>query len=467
MAHSIAPTLQFLGAARTVTGSRFLIETPRARVLVDCGLFQGLKELRLRNWDPLPVDPRSIDAVVLTHAHLDHSGYLPALVRDGFRGPAFSTENTAALCKIILPDSGRIQEEDAAYANRKGFSKHKPALPLYTEEDAMRALTTLRTQPFAAPFEVAPGITATFWRAGHILGAASLHLALADPPAETITISGDIGRAEHPVLCPPDPPAACETLLVESTHGTRIHEAEHDLEGLASAIVRTAERGGAVVIPAFSVDRTEVILLQLRRLTEAGRIPKLPVYADSPMALASLRLYQNAARDGDPEVRPELHGHPDAFDPGDLIEARNVEDSKAIHRAPLPAIIVSASGMATGGRVLHHLINRLPDPKNTVVLVGYQAEGTRGRALRDGAKALKIFGRYVPVRAEIVDTPGFSAHADAPELLAWTRRCPAPPQTTFVVHGELESALALETAIEKELGWTAVVPSYGERVLLD
>jgi metallo-beta-lactamase family protein len=463
----MTPTFRFLGAARTVTGSRFLLSTSRAQMLVDCGLFQGLKALRLRNWEPFPVDPRSLHAVLLTHAHLDHSGYLPALVRDGFRGPVFCTRNTAALCEVLLPDSGRIQEEDAAYANRKGFSKHHPALPLYTEQDALRALRSLRVEAFGAPFEAAPGIRATFHRAGHILGAASLHLDLDDHPDDSITISGDVGRLEHPVLCAPDPPAACATLLVESTHGGRRHEAERDLDGLAEAIVRTAERRGAIVIPAFSVDRTEVILLELRRLKEAGRIPALPVYVDSPMALASLRLYQRAARDGDPEVRPELHGHPDAFDPGDLVEARNVEQSKAIHTAELPAIIVSASGMATGGRVLHHLIRRLPDPKNTIVLVGYQAEGTRGRALRDGAKAVKIFGKYVPVHAEIVDTPGFSAHADAPELLAWVRRAPAPPRTTFLVHGEPESSFALEAAIERELGWTAVVPKDGEVVRID
>jgi metallo-beta-lactamase family protein len=459
--------LGFHGAARTVTGSRFLADTPRARVLVDCGLFQGIKELRLRNWERFAVDPRSLHAVVLTHAHLDHSGYLPALVRDGFAGPVYCTPNTRALCGILLPDSGRIQEEDAAYANRKGFSKHTPALPLYTEADALRALASFRSVPFHEPFEVAPGVRATFQRAGHILGAASVQLELADHPADAVTLSGDLGRPVHPVLRPPDPPAPCGTLVVESTHGARRHETQAGLDELAAAIARTAERRGAIVIPAFSVDRTEVLLLQLRHLTEAGRIPALPVYVDSPMALDSLRLYQRAAREADPEIRPELHGHPNAFDPGDLVEARHVEASKAIHTAPLPAIIVSASGMATGGRVLHHLTHRLPDAKNTVVLVGYQAAGTRGRSLRDGAKAVKIFGRYVPVAAEIVDAPGFSAHADGPEILAWLAQIAKPPRMTFVVHGEPESAFTLEAAIERELGWPAVVPQHGERVRID
>lgn len=466
MAPSV-PTLRFLGAARTVTGSRFLIESERARVLVDCGLFQGLKELRLRNWEPFPVDVRELDAVVLTHAHLDHSGYLPALVRQGFQGPVYCTDNTAALCRILLPDAGRIQEEDAAYANRKGFSKHRPALPLFSEADADRALRRFRPVAPDAVLEVAPGIAVSFHRAGHILGSAWLRIVADGREDDAVVVSGDLGRANHPILLPPEPIAACGTVLIESTYGGRRHDEAGAIERVADAIVRTAERGGAVLIPAFAVDRTEVLLLNLRRLAAAGRIPSLPVYVDSPMASAALRVYENAVRDGDAEIRPELRGHPEPFDPGDLIEAADTKASIAIHDAPLPAIIISASGMATGGRVLHHLARRLPDPRNTVVLAGYQAEGTRGRALQQGAKSVKIHGRYVTVRAEVVDGAGFSVHADSEELLGWLGAGQSPPRVAFVVHGELPESEALKEEIGARLGWSAVVPQHGERIRLD
>jgi metallo-beta-lactamase family protein len=463
----VAPTLRFLGAAGTVTGSRFLIDTPRARVLVDCGLFQGLKELRLRNWEPFPVDPRSLHAVVLTHAHLDHSGYLPALVKQGYRGPIFATANTEALCRILLPDAASLQEEDAAYANRKGFSKHEPALPLFTGEDAARALKLFRTSPFGVEHEVAPGVRVAFRRAGHILGSAWLRVVFDDGDTDAVVISGDLGREYHPILCPPEPPEACGTLLIESTYGGRRHDEAGAEERLADAIVRTAERRGAIVIPAFAVDRTEVLLLTLRRLEAAGRIPHLPVYADSPMALASLHAYERAVANGDDEIRPELRRRSDPFDPHDLVEAHRVEDSKAIHDAGLPCIIVSASGMATGGRVLHHLARRLPEARNSIVLVGYQAAGTRGRRLLEGATEVKLLGRYVPVRAEIVDAGGFSVHADGEELVGWAAKMPAPPRVAFPVHGEPESAAALRQALATRLGWSAVVPQHGERVRLD
>lgn len=467
VAHHQAPTLRFLGAAGTVTGSRFLVETPKARVLVECGLFQGLKELRLRNWEPFPVQARSLHAVVLTHAHLDHSGYLPALVRQGFRGPIYCTANTAALCQILLPDAAKLQEEDAAYANRKGFSKHDPALPLYTAADAQRALRQLRVVPFGGVHEVAPGMRVTMHRAGHILGSAWVRLEFDDGDTDAVLFSGDLGRPEHPVLMPPDPPSGCGTLLIESTYGGRRHDEGAAETQLAEAIVRTAERGGAVVIPAFAVDRTEVLLLTLRKLEAAGRIPHLPVYVDSPMALAALQVYERAAAQGDAEVRPELRGRSDAFDTHDLIEAHDVEESKAIHDAGLPCIIVSASGMATGGRVLHHLARRLPDPKNSIVLSGYQAAGTRGRRLVEGARELKLLGRYIPVRAEVVDAGGFSVHADEPELVAWLRQMPSPPRVAFTVHGEPESAASLRDALVRELDFVAVVPKHGERVRLD
>lgn len=464
--------LRFLGASRTVTGSKFLVETERARVLVDCGLFQGLKELRLRNWAPLPVEPQSIDAVVLSHAHLDHSGYVPALVKQGFRGRVFTTPNTRALCRILLPDSGHLLEEEAGYANKKGYSKHRPALPLYTSEDAERSLERFQIADFGQAFEPAPGVRVTFRHAGHILGAASVHVQIEQDERDgaDLLVSGDLGRPQHPILRGPDPPPAARTLLVESTYGNRVHADEEALELFAQAIVRTAERGGAVLIPAFAVDRTEVVLHHLKQLADAGRIPELPIYVDSPMALSALAVYRRAIAEGSPEIRPELAGGEAPFrslEGGKLIEARDVNASKAIHDAPLPAIVISASGMITGGRVLHHIVRRLPDARNTVMLVGYQAAGTRGQILQSGATSLKLLGRYVPVRADVVTIPAFSVHADQGELLDWLARAPAPPRQTFVVHGEPEAAEALRDAVDAKLGWGAVVPHYNEVVRLD
>ena len=463
------PVLRFLGATETVTGSRFLVDTPSARVLVDCGLFQGLKPLRERNWATFPVDPTSVDAIVLTHAHLDHSGYIPGLVRNGFRGPIFATQFTRELCAIVLPDSGHLQEEDAAYANRKGYSKHAPALPLYTEADGVRALKQFVDVPYEQSTVVAPGIHASFHPAGHILGSATVALVIDGARPRTVVFSGDLGRPHHPVLRPPAALPAADVLLVESTYGDRRHEDIESLRSFTSAIARTAERGGMVLIPSFAVDRTEVVLFHLRRLTRAGAIPQLPVYVDSPMALSTLAVYRRAIAAGSPEVKPELSeaGSADPFDPGQLIEARRVEDSMAIHSQVGPAIVISASGMATGGRVLHHLLKRLPDERSAVVLVGFQAAGTRGRSLLDGQRALKLLGRYIAVHAEVVNVPAFSVHADQAEILAWMRTAPRPPATTFVVHGEPTASAALHDAIEAELGWTAAVPRYLEQVRLD
>jgi metallo-beta-lactamase family protein len=462
------PVLRFLGATGTVTGSRFLIDTPQARVLVDCGLFQGLKPLRQRNWVAFPVEPASIDAVVLTHAHLDHSGYVPALARAGFSGPVYATDATQSLCRIVLPDSGHLQEEEAAYANRKGYSKHTPALPLYSEADALRVLHQFRSVPYDAPAEVAAGVRVTFRPAGHILGSAIVAVELESPTARRVTFSGDLGRPHHPVLRPPVGLTDTEFILTESTYGDRQHEDVESLRRFEEALQRTAQRGGMVVIPSFAVDRTEVVLYHLRRLMHAGTVPQLPVYVDSPMALATLEVYRSALQTRTPEINPELaHMPSDPFDPGRLIEARRVEESMAINAVRGPAVVISASGMATGGRVLHHLANRLPDAHNTVILVGYQAEGTRGRSLLDGARAVKMLGRYIAVHAEIVNVPAFSVHADRPELLDWLRTAPRAPQMTFVVHGEPTAAAALHSAIEEELGWTAAVPRYLEQVRLD
>ncbi|MGE0823794.1 MAG: MBL fold metallo-hydrolase RNA specificity domain-containing protein [Candidatus Binatia bacterium] len=461
------PLLRFLGATETVTGSRFLIDTPHARVLIDCGLFQGLKPLRLRNWEPFPIDPASIDAILLTHAHLDHTGYVPALTRSGFTGRIFATEGTRDLSRIVLPDSGHLQEEDAAYANRKGFSKHTPALPLYTEEDGHQAVARFTVVPFNRAQEVASGIRATFRPAGHILGSATITLEITNTKTRRLVFSGDLGRPPHPIFCSPAPLTETDIVVVESTYGDRQHEDEQSLQRFTEAIVRTADRGGMVIIPAFAVDRTEVILFHLRRLSQAKRIPNLPVYVDSPMALASLAIYRQALASGSPELEPGLQSEPDPFDPGNLIEARTVAQSMAINDQRYPSIIISASGMATGGRVLHHLANRLPDHRTTVILVGYQAEGTRGRTLLDGARSVKMLGRYVPVRAEVVNVPAFSVHADQNETLQWLRTAPSPPDTTFIVHGEKTAANTLHDVIERDLGWTAVVPRYLEQVRID
>lgn len=465
------PTLTFAGAAGTVTGSRFLVETSKARVLVDCGLFQGLKSLRLRNWEPFPVDPATVDAVVLTHAHIDHSGFLPGLGARGFDGSIHCSEGTEALCRIVLPDSGHLQEEEAAYANRKGYSKHRPARPLYTEADAKAVLRQFVVAPPAGsgPVEVAEGVSVEFRRAGHILGATSVLLRIADGAVgeRTLLVSGDLGRREHPLLLGPEPLPAADTVLVESTYGDRDHDAGDGPGCLAEAINATARRGGVVVIPSFAVDRTEVLLYHLRRLVADGAVPDLPVFVDSPMACSALEVYRRAVRERWPEIRPELAGDDDLFDPGQLREVRDVEQSKKLHAMRYPCIIISASGMATGGRVLHHLANRLGDRRNTVILAGYQAAGTRGRRLLDGDRQLKLLGRYVPVRAEIVDLPAFSVHADRGELLDWLSTAPAPPDTLYVVHGEASAAAALQEQVATRLGWTAVVAADGEHVRLD
>lgn len=453
-------TLTFLGAAGTVTGSKFLLQTDGHRVLVDAGLFQGLRELRRRNWEPFPVQPSLIDAAVLTHAHLDHCGYLPALVRQGFAGPVVCTEGTSELAEIVLKDSAHLQEEDARYATEKGFSKHAQPRPLYNSEDVAQTLPMLQPIDFGRTVEVCPGVEVTLQPAGHILGSAS---AVLDVAGHRVTFSGDLGRPEHPLLQPPPPPPASETIVVESTYGDRDHlEGETDL--LAEVVTRTIERGGTVLIPAFAVDRTEVVLIALDRLMDTGRIPQVPVYVDSPMALRALGVYRRALALGNPELRTDLE--PGVLDPRDVREAHTAEQSMALNRPAKPCIIVSASGMASGGRVVHHLRHLLPDPDNSVVLVGFQAAGTRGRDLVDGATEVKMHGQYVPVHAEIVQIDGFSVHADADEILGWLANTPSPPKVLYVVHGEPEASTAFAARVRSELGWLTVVPRDGERVRL-
>ncbi|MEJ5256070.1 MAG: MBL fold metallo-hydrolase [Acidimicrobiales bacterium] len=459
-----APRLGFLGGAGTVTGSRFLLDTEPGRILVDCGLFQGLKRLRLMNREPFPVDPATIDAVVITHAHVDHIGYLPVLVRDGFRGSVLATPATIELAGIVLRDAARLQEEEAAYANRKGYSKHHPALPLFTTADAERALEHLEPVELHTTVAAGPGASVTLRSAGHILGSASAIVTLTEHD-RTVGFSGDLGRDSHPLLRGPERRQATDVVVVESTYGDRLHDDPGvALEAIARLITRTAERGGTVVIPAFAVDRTEVVLLLLRRLLADGRIPKLPVYADSPMALAVLDVYRRAVATGDPQLRTGLtEGDPFG---DDLHEARTPEESIALNDLNYPAIIISSSGMATGGRVLHHLARCLPEPRNAVILVGFQAAGTRGEQLAAGARAVKMLGRYVPVRARVLVADAFSVHADAGELVTWLTGA-SPPEVAYVVHGEPRASAALADRLCADQGWTAVAPRQLEWVRLD
>ncbi len=463
--HPPRPLITFLGAARTVTGSKFLVDTPRARVLVDCGMFQGAKQLRERNWEEFPVDPASIDAVVVSHAHLDHVGYLPALVRNGFERSVWASESTGRLAGVVMADSGRIQVEDARRANKKGYTKHTPALPLYTERDAMAAAARFRVAPWRSATPVADGISLHLTRAGHILGSASIMLEFDDGTAP-VHFSGDLGRPFHPVLDPPDPPPAAGTVVMETTYGDTEQVEQDGTEALGSTIARAVDRGGAVVIPAFAIDRTEVILYALRTLVQAGTIPKMPVFLDSPMARSALGFYVRAIAESHYEIRDDIAGHPEVLDPGDLTITESVADSKAINRAKPPYIVISASGMATGGRVLHHLKRELPNPASAVALVGYQAGGTRGSRLLAGEEEIKIHGEWWPVRAEIASVPAFSVHADRSELLDWLSSASTQPEQVIAVHGDPEAMDSFEEAASERLGRTVLTPGQGESILL-
>jgi metallo-beta-lactamase family protein len=389
------------------------------------------------------------------------------LVRDGFAGPVFASQGTAALAGIVLPDCGHLQEEEADYANRRGFSKHRPALPLYTEQDAQHALERIDGRRFGEEVEVAPGVHVTFRPAGHILGSSVVSVRLADHGDRTVVFSGDLGRDHHPVLEPPAPIGRAEVVVVESTYGNRHHDDATGLTRFADTIRDTLRRGGTVLIPAFAVDRTEVVLFRLRELVASGEVPSVPVFVDSPMALRALRTYREAIAAGAADIDPALGGPDDPFDPGHLVEIHDVEESKALARNDFPSIIVSASGMATGGRVLHHLARLLPDRRNAVILPGYQAAGTRGRLLAEGATELKLLGRYVRVRARVVALGSFSIHADADELVRWVATASPPPETVYVVHGEGEASAALRDRLEDELDVCAAVPRHLERVRLD
>lgn len=449
--------ITFLGATGTVTGSKYLVSAGHKRVLVDCGLFQGLKQLRLRNWAPLPIAPAKLDAVVLTHAHIDHSGYLPLLIKHGFTGKVYCSEATRDLCSILLPDSGHLQEEEAAYANRRGFSKHKPAQPLYTRRDGERALTRFVPVPFERDFILPGGFRLTMRPAGHLLGASLVQLHGNDT---TVLFSGDLGRPDDPVMAAPAHVAKTDYLVLESTYGDRRHDASDPKEKLAQVINRTVARGGVVIVPAFAVGRAQLLMHFIHALKQDGRIPDVPVYLNSPMAANATRIYVDHLG----EHRLNAAQCEALFATVKIVNS--VEESKQLNSRRGPMILISASGMATGGRVVHHLKAFAPDPLNTVLFAGYQAAGTRGAAMLRGTDAIKIHGEYVPLRAEVASIDNLSAHADYSEIVDWLRHFERPPQRTFITHGEPEAADALRRRIEESLGWSTSVPDYRETVAL-
>lgn len=446
--------LTFLGAAGTVTGSKYLIEAGGLRILVDCGLFQGYKNLRLLNWQPLPVKPKEIDAVVLTHAHLDHSGALPLLVREGYRGLVYTTRATYELCGLLLPDSGHLQEADAEFANRHKSTKHQPARPLYTEEDALRALKLFKPIDFDEPMTLGP-LQLRLRGAGHILGASSAELRHGE---HTLLMSGDIGRPDDLMMRPPVPIDHGDTLVIESTYGDRTHNDGDHAGELADVIRRTAARGGMVIVPAFAVGRAQALLYQIWLLKKANQIPDLPVFLDSPMAIDTTAIYQRHANEHRLSADDCRHmGSVARF-------CRTPDQSRELNQLTYPAIIISASGMATGGRILHHLKNHLGDRRCSVVFAGFQAGGTRGARLVQGERNIRIFGQDVVVNAEIVSLPGMSAHADAGQIMDWLKTAKRPPQHVYITHGEHDAADALRRRIQQELGWHASVPMMGDRV---
>lgn len=452
-----------------MTGSKYVLEAAGSRVMIDCGLFQGHKELRLRNWKSLPVSPKAINWVLLTHAHIDHSGYLPRLVRDGFTGPVFATPATADLLKILLADSAKLQEEEAEYANRKGYSKHQPALPLYTEQDASAALKQVHRVSYGDDLQLNKFTAARFLSAGHILGSSFIEVRVDESNRAPIKLvfSGDLGRYDEPILNDPSPETEADYLLVESTYGNRSHDHASPKDRLAEIINATVARGGKVIVPAFAVGRTQLLVYYLRELEDEGRIPILPVAVDSPMGAEATRLYSRHGEDHDLDMQRviNLKRNPLATRNFSLVHGRG--GSRALNDQKGSAIIISASGMATGGRVLHHLAQWLPDPASTVIFAGYQAFGTRGRRLQDGEKEVKIHGVMVPVRARIESISSLSAHADAGEIMRWLGGFKRPPLKTFVVHGEVDSAEALRERIVRELGWGVVVPSHEQIVELN
>jgi len=465
-------TLSFWGGVGTVTGSKYLIEAERARVLVDCGMFQGLKELRERNWQDPPFNTHSVNAVLITHAHIDHTGYLPRLVKLGFRGPVYCSRGTADLLKILLPDAGRLQEEEADYRNRHKLTKHAPALPLYTEEDALAAMKLVEPVPNTGePVAVARGVRASFRISGHILGSSlvlvEIEGAEKEQAGKRLLFSGDLGHYDQPIIRDPVAPPACDYLLVESTYGDRLHDPEDPKVALTSIINDAARRNSAVLIPAFAVGRTQEIIYLIRELEDEKAIPILPVCVDSPMAAASTTAYANRTEEQDEDYASVLAKQKHPLRTHSMMTCSSKEESKRLNDAQGARVIVSASGMMTGGRVLHHALRLLPEAEATIVFVGYQAAGTPGRRILNGESEVKILGQWVPIRCKIERIGGFSAHADWKEILHWLEGMPSAPRRTFLTHGEPNAANAMAGHIRDKFGWVVEVPTYGEKYLLE
>ncbi|MEE9264755.1 MAG: MBL fold metallo-hydrolase [Vicinamibacteria bacterium] len=457
------PVLSFHGGAGTVTGSRHLLSVSGRRLLVDAGLFQGLKKLRLLNWQEPDFDPQSVDDLFLTHAHIDHSGYLPRLVRQGYSNPVYCTPATLDLVRLLLLDSAKIQEEDANYANRKGFSKHRPALPLYTSADAEAAFELMRPLPYGEWLELGEGVRARFLNVGHILGSAMVEVRMPLGGKEQgIVFSGDVGRYDMPLHSDPSEPPACNLLVVESTYGDRTHDAKPLAEQITEPFKKVFEQKGIVLIPSFAVGRAQLVTLILRELMNDGRLPEVPIHIDSPMAVNATRIYSRHLEDGSLDDELSEDGRSRLF-PRNVQFHRTVDESKELSKLPGPRIIISASGMLTAGRVIHHLRRLLPDKQNLVLLVGYQAAGTRGRALLEGATVLRMHGKDVPVRAKFRSAHGLSAHADRDELIRWLRSSQGRPKTVFVTHGEPDASKALARRVEEEIGARCFVPRLQDR----
>ncbi len=460
--------LTFYGATGTVTGSRYLLDIDNNKLLIDCGLFQGPKENRLRNWDPFPVKPSTIDRVLLTHAHVDHTGYLPRLCLNGFAGIVHSTHATRDLCNLLLRDSAHLQEEDAFWANKKGFSKHHPALPLFTLEDAEKALTQFVPNHYGDDIFIQDDVRVKFRDAGHILGSAWIDIKrINGTNSKKILFSGDLGRPARPILRDPDQAFNVDYLILESTYGDRLHEPDNDYEELEKVITDSITRGGVLVIPSFSVGRTQSLIYIIRELEEEGRIPVLPIYVDSPMAINATKIFKKDLNDQNLTSRILAMTGTEIFNTGKIHFCETREQSIQINEVNGPAVIISASGMATGGRILHHLAQRLPHQQNTILFIGYQAEGTRGRTILEGKTEVKIHGNYVPIRAKIEQISSFSGHADYNEILAWLMAFNKSPRMTFVVHGEPVASTALAEKIRAKFGWKVVVPKFGDGFDLD